>query len=338
MDLELLFSIKENLNMENGKKILIVGGLGFIGKNLYIKLKKIGYQVNILSDLPLTKDDIFKKNLDPDDLIIGDIRNVELLQQIVGKYFAIFSFAGLSGAVSSLERPYLDSQINSMGQLNILEACRKNNPDVLIIFLSTRLVYGKPQYLPVNEKHPLSPDSFYAIHKINAEYYHLLYDKQYNIRSIILRLSNPYGPFQKFGHHKYGILNWFLYLALKKQTINIYGKGLQKRDYFYIDDLSSLFVLILKRPSIFGKIYNIGYGQGVSIYDTILTLKDIVPDLQFNLVPWPKKDEKIETGDYISNISLITDVLKWKPNTDLHTGLKKTIEFYKKIIYKEINV
>ncbi len=317
------------------RKILIIGGLGFIGKNLYLKLKEFGYQVKILSDQPVEEEDIFNKYLDRKDLIIGDICNLELLRQIVQDYFAIFSFAGLSGAVSSLERPFWDSEINSKGQLNILESCKEKNPDVLIIFLSSRLVYGKPQYLPVDENHPLNPDSFYAIHKINAEYYYMLYNKQYDIRSIILRLSNPYGPFQKFGHHHYGILNWFLYLALTNQTITIYGDGQQKRDYFYIDDLIDLFLMILLKPNIFGKIYNVGYGQGVSIFETVQTVKSLIPNLKYKFITWPDREKKVETGDYITDISFIRNAIGWKPVTDLETGLIKTIEFYKKAIHKE---
>jgi UDP-glucose 4-epimerase len=316
----------------NLKKILIIGGLGFIGKNLYLKLKKIGYTVHIFSDIPAEKDDIFNNYLDPRDLIIGDIRDIKSLNRIVKDYFAIFSFAGLSGAASSLERPILDAEINAKGQLNLLESCRINNPDVLIIFLSSRLVYGKPQYLPVNEEHPLNPDSFYAVHKINAEYYYMIYSKQYNIRSVVLRLSNPYGPFQKFGHHRYGILNWFLYLALTGQTINIYGDGRQKMDYFYISDLVELFLLLLENPEVYGKIYNVGYGQGISLYDAVMTVKNLIPDLNFRFTPWPEKDKKVETGDYISDISLIKNVCNWQPDTNLKSGLEKSIEFYKTII------
>ena len=332
MDLEFLCYIKKGIKKVLKKKILLLGGLGFIGKNLYIQLCKMGYQVDIFSNISLNTNDVFNAYLNPKNLLIGDIRDKKYMEALVPNYSAIYCLAGLSGAVDSINRPLLDNEINCVGHLNLLEACRKYNREVILVFPSTRLVYGKPCYLPVDEKHRLNPESFYAIHKITAEYYYLIYNKLYNLRSIVLRISNPYGPFQQFGHHKYGILNWFIYLALKNKTINIFGKGLQKRDYLYIDDLINLFIMLLDTPDVFGDIYNVGYGNGISLYNSIKTIKKFIPDLSFTFSPWPKTEKEIETGDYISDITKITQKTKWRPKTDFYQGIEQTINYYKQII------
>ena len=292
----------------------------------------MGHNVDIFSNISINPKDVFNNYLNPQNLLIGDIRDKKYIENIVQNYSAIYCLAGLSGASESLNRPYLDNEINCIGHLNILEACKQYNPEVLLVFPSTRLVYGKPHYLPVDEKHRLNPNSFYAIHKITAEHYYLMYYQLYKIKSIILRISNPYGPFQQFGHHKYGILNWFIYLALKNKTIKIFGKGQQKRDYLFIDDLIELFILLLDKPDMFGDIYNVGYGKGISIYDSIKTIEQFIPNLSYISFPWPKTEKEIETGDYISDITNITQKTHWQPKTDFNQGIKQTINYYKQIL------
>jgi nucleoside-diphosphate-sugar epimerase len=311
------------------ERILIIGGLGFLGKNLYIALKDKNYEVCLLSNESLSEDDPFGAYLRPHDLIIGDIRDAAFMDSAVTGYSVIYSFAGLSGASESISNPYKDLEVNLHGHLNILEACRKNNPGVLLIFPSTRLVYGKPMTLPVSEIHRLVPESIYAIHKLTTEEYYLLYQRVHGINCIIYRISNPYGPFQKFGHKKYGILNWFIHQALHSTDIEIFGTGEQKRDYLFIDDLCELFVASIGRKKLYGKIYNIGYGEGIPIIEIIRIIRNHIPELKYTLVAWPEISKLIETGDYISDLSAIKKDLGWFPQTSFAEGLGKTIEFYR---------
>lgn len=310
-------------------RILLIGGLGFLGKNLYLKLKEHSAITHIFSNVPLHKNDTFREYVDENDIIIGDITQKEQLDRIISNYDVIFSFAGISGASESISHPLNDININLVGHINILEACREKNPHVQIIFPSSRLVYGKPDIIPVCENQATKPESIYAIHKVTIEHYFQLYHRVYGLNSTIYRISNPYGPFQLFGDKKYGILNWFIHQAFNAETIEIFGTGNQKRDYIYIDDLSDLFIKSIGKESISGKIYNVGYGQGISILEMIQIIHKLIPDTKYMFKEWPKIYKMIETGDYVSNIDTIKNDLDWFPKVSFEEGMKRTIEFYK---------
>lgn len=316
--------------MLKGNRILIIGGLGFLGKNLYLKLKELSITSHLFTNTPIHNNDVFREYLDLNDIIIGDITKKEQLRELVSDYDVIFCFAGISGASESISDPYNDINTNLLGHINILESCREKNPHVQLFFPSTRLVYGKPEYLPVNENHKLKPESIYAIHKITAEHYYHLYHKVYGLNCTIYRISNPYGPFQAFGNKKYGMLNWFIYKAFNSEMIEIFGTGDQKRDYIFIDDISELFIKSIGKETINGNIYNIGFGQGISILEMIKMIHQYVPETKYSFKEWPKIYKIIETGDYISDIKAIQKDLNWSPKTSFEEGMKKTIEFYKK--------
>lgn len=319
--------------MENREKVLIIGGLGFIGKNLFIQLTKTGYKVDILSNKPLNNNDPFCANIKLENLIIGDIRDQNLLNNLVQDYKIIYSLAWFSADKKSLDKPIMDNQINCIGHINILEACRKFNQEVLIFFPSTRLVYGKTMYIPVDELHPLKPDSIYAVHKITAEYYYQLYYKLYGIRSIILRISNPYGPFQQMNNKNYSFLNLIILKALNKIEIAIFGEGKQVRDYIYIEDLIELLISLINRHELFcGSIYNVGSGKGISLIESVQIIKKSIPELIFTNKPWPPIYNQIETGDYVSCIKAIVDKTGWTPKTNFQEGIGKTIKFYNNLI------
>jgi len=230
MDLELLCNT-EKRTMNKPDRILLIGGLGFLGKNLYIELQKNGFSADIFSNIDLSEKDPFTRYFNG-KLILGDIRNIEEIKRIIGDYTIVFSLAGLSGAVSSNYCPYLDLDINLKGHLNILEACREMNPGVRLVFPSSRLVYGKPLNIPVDEKHPLQPESIYAINKIAVENYYLLYHKLFDLDVVILRISNPYGPFQHLSVSNYGIINIFIMKALEGEKINIFGMVINEEIIF----------------------------------------------------------------------------------------------------------
>lgn len=313
--------------MGTKKKILILGGLGFIGKNLAKGLVRDGHEITILAP-GRGEDDGFVGNEFKGELLIGNILDVPLLEEIVKDKDVIFSLAGSSGAADSIKNPYVDLNSNLRGHLNILESCRKHNPEALLIFPSSRLVYGKPLANPVGEDHPLHPESIYAIHKLTTEHYYLLYQRLYGIRSIIFRISNPYGPYQKFGSNHYGILNWFVHKAISNEEIVIFGDGSQKRDFLHVNDVVELCKTIMDTPAAVGRIFNIGFGEGISIREAVDVIKRHVPGAIVSFKPWPEIDQKIETGDYISDLSQITKFTGWRPKIGLDAGLKDTIDFY----------
>jgi len=318
-------------NIKMDKKILIIGGLGFIGKNLYLELLKKGYEtIDIFSFEELLLHDPFAK-LFINKLFIGSIEDSKLLEKIIPNYNVVFSLAGISGAAQSFKSPIQNIDINLKGHINILQACAKSRKKIKVVFISSRLVYGPPNYLPVDEMHAINPQSIYAIHKFTAENYYLQYSKMHNIDSIVLRVSNPYGPYQSFKNHNYGILNNFIYKGLTNKKISIYGDGSQKRDFIYIKDLVQLMEFFVKTD--YGtNIFNVGAKESVQLIQTVTTLCKIIPALSYENVPWPEMDKKIETGDYQSDITKIVNLINWKPDTSLESGLIETINFYKKYI------
>jgi nucleoside-diphosphate-sugar epimerase len=190
------------------------------------------------------------------------------------------------------------------------------------------LVYGKPINNPVNESHPLRPESIYAIHKLTAEYYYLLYHRLYGIKCTIFRISNPFGPYQRFGSNNYGILNWFIHKAINREVIEIYGDGSQKRDFIYIDDIIDLLTQAMYSSELYGGVFNVGSGVGVSLLEAAKIILKYLPEGKLELKAWPLMDKKIETGDYISDISALNKAIGWNPRTSLEIGISDTIEFY----------
>lgn len=310
------------------KKVVIIGGLGFIGKNLYKHLVAEHYDVTIVSNNMADTGDGFLSESVKRNIVLGSILDKEFVERALVGYDIIFSLAGSSGASDSIQNPYRDLDTNLKGHLNILEACRKVNPNVQLIFPSSRLVYGKPQQNPVDESHPLNPESIYAIHKLTTEHYYLLYNRLYNINCTIIRLSNPYGAYQRFGSNHYGILNWFVHKALNGEPIEIYGDGSQKRDFLYVDDLVELLKLSMANMNLYGKIFNVGLGIGISLRDAANVIHKILPQTKIIFKAWPEIDKKIETGDYISDISAIKREIGWAPKIEFEEGIKMTIEFY----------
>jgi UDP-glucose 4-epimerase len=314
--------------MDSKKNVLILGGLGFIGRNLYNSLVADQHNVTILADRIYENEGELIDAGTRQNIVTGSILDKAFMENAVKGYDVIFSMAGSSGASDSIRNPYHDLDTNLKGHLNILEACKKNNPRALLIFPSSRLIYGKPEHNPVDENHPIKPESIYAIHKLTTEHYYLLYQRLYEVKCIIFRISNPFGPYQRFGSNNYGILNWFIHKAILHEEIEIYGDGDQKRDFIYIDDLVDLLKLSMSEKKMWGKIFNVGYGQGISIKEVVKIIARQIPGTKTTFKPWPEIDKMIETGDYISDIESLKKETGWQPKVSFEEGIKKTISFY----------
>lgn len=312
------------------KNILVTGGLGFIGLNLTNRLRELGAKIVVFDSYvssAMTKP--LSKILEGVDIVNADIRDEDRVERVMREQDIVFNLAGKSGAVDSNKTPLNDLDINCRGHLTILEACIAFNPNVTIIFPSSRLVYGRPRYLPVDENHPLSPESIYAAHKLAVENYHLIYGRLYGIKTTVLRISNPYGPHQSHGAHAYGIANRLIQSAVLDKTIYIYGDGKQQRDYIYVDDLVEAFLFAASSEKARGKIYNVGGTTAVSLFD----LAEMVVSLagsssKIEMVSWPEEYLAVETGHYQSNITLANHDLGWQPKTPICEGLVRTIKSY----------
>lgn len=320
----------------NGKRVLVTGGLGFIGLNTCARLLELGAEVTALDNFVPTQItpafDAIRSRL---RLAVADIRDEEKVERVVRDQEVIFNLAGKSGAADSNKTPLNDLDINCRGHLTVLEACRTFNPGVTIIFPSSRLVYGKPLYLPVDEKHPLVPESIYAAHKLAVENYHLIYGNLYGLKATVLRISNPYGPFQAGEGRAYGIANSFIQAAVSNRPITLFGDGSQRRDYLYIDDLVEALLRAASLPESRGRIYNIGDGRGTSLLELAEMALEVAGQGKIVRVPWPEEYLAIETGDYLSDISLARTELDWSPSMDIREGITRTVSSYQKTVISD---
>ena len=312
-----------------GKRVLVTGGLGFIGLNISRRLLELGAKVTVLDNfMPTEVSRPLAEFIGNIKVAIADIRDEEKVERIVRGQEVIFNLAGKSGAADSNKTPLNDLDVNCRGHLNILEACRIFNPGAAIVFPSSRLVYGKPQYLPVDEKHPLAPESIYAVHKLAVENYHLIYGKLYGLKATILRISNPFGPFQPGEGRAYGIANSFIQAAVLGKPITLFGDGSQRRDYLFIDDLVACLLCAAQVPGSCGRTYNIGDGRGTSLLELAKMAVQAVGQGNIVHVPWPDEYRAIETGDYLSDITAARNELGWSPSTNISEGVARTVVSY----------
>jgi len=315
----------------SGKNILITGGLGFIGSNLAIKLVKLGSKVLIVDSLlPDYGGNLFNIAEVKDKISVNfaDVRDQNAMLYLVKGHDLIFNLAGTLSHIDSMTDPYTDLEINCKSQLTILEACRKNNPDVKIIFSGTRGQYGRAQYLPVDEKHPMCPTDVNGINNMAGEWYHILYNNIYGIRATSLRLTNTYGPRHQMRHSKQGFLNWFVRQAIEGNTIPIYGDGAQKRDFNHVDDVVTALLLAGATEKTNGEVYNLGTGVPISVLDVIKSIIKIARKGSYKHIEFPHDKRRIEVGDYYADYSKFSKVTGWSPKTDFENGLRKTIKYY----------
>ncbi|MCH7505116.1 GDP-mannose 4,6-dehydratase [PVC group bacterium] len=319
--------------MFDHKNVLITGGLGFIGSTVarYLVQKSSARIVLVDSLIPDYGGNLFNINGIEERMHvnIADVRDENTMNNIVKKQDVIFNLAGTSSHVDSMKDPFTDLDINCRSQLSILEACRKHNPNVKIVFSGTRGEYGRADYLPVDEKHPLHPTDVNGINNMAGEWYHILYNNVYDIRATSLRLTNTYGPRHQMKHSKQGFLNWFIRLAMEDKEIPIYGDGAQKRDFNFVDDVAMALMIAAADDKANGRIYNLGTLEPVSVADIARMIIKELGQGRIKFVPFPEDKKRIEIWDFYSDYGKIKDELGWKPSTSLARGLKDTIRFYK---------
>ena len=314
------------------KNILITGGAGFIGSSLANVLAALGAKITVLDAmLPLYGGNLFNLREIKNKLcfIKGDIRDKKLIVKAVKNQDIIYNLAAQVSYIDSRDLPFLDLDINGAGQLNLLEAARRHNPGVKILFSSSRMVYGKILTKPVKENHPTEPLSIYGIHKLLAEKYYGYYYRAFGLETIAVRIPNPYGPRQQMKHSKYSIVGWFIRQALENKTIKIFGDGRQERDYIYIDDIVDAFLRLTfsGRP---GQVYNIGTSERVRFVEMVNEVIAAAGSGFKQHAPWPADYEKNETGGYYANVAKIEKDTGWKPKVNLTRGLRMTVAYYKK--------
>ena len=319
------------MNSYSGKNILITGGLGFIGSNLARALLSQGANVTLVDSLiPQYGGNIFNIHDICDEVTVNicDVRDSLAMEDLIQGKDYLFNLAGQTSHLDSMEDPQTDLDINAAANLSILDTCRKENPDIKIVFASTRQLYGKPVYLPVDEKHPTQPVDVNGINKLAGEQYHLLYNSVYNLRACALRLTNTYGPRMRVKDARQTFLGIWIRLLIEKKPIKVFGDGLQLRDFNYVDDCVKALLLAGTKDDANGKVYNLGSTEVIGLKDLAEIMISLGLDGNYELVPFPPERKSIDIGDYYSDFSLITNELGWLPTIKLRNGLKKTLDYY----------
>jgi dTDP-glucose 4,6-dehydratase/UDP-glucose 4-epimerase len=311
-------------------KVLITGGLGFIGSNLARRLVGLGARVTLVDSLiPLYGGN--PQNIadfrDRVQVNVCDVRDRFAMEYLLQDKDLLFNLAGQTSHIDSMTDPRTDLEINASAQLSILEACRKVNPAIRIVFASTRQLYGRPEYLPVDEKHPIRPVDVNGINKLAGEWYHLLYSSVYGIRSSVLRLTNTYGPGMRVKDARQTFLGIWVRQLIEDQPIKVFGDGEQLRDFNYVDDCVEALLLAATNDGAVGKVYNLGGSEVVSLKQLAGMLVGLQPGARLELVPFPADRKAIDIGDYYSNFDLIQTELGWSPRVALIEGLQRTVAY-----------
>lgn len=315
------------------KRILITGGIGFIGSNLARRLVALGAHVTLVdSMIPDYGGNLFNiRGIERKIRVnFSDVRDVHALDFLVRDHDLLFNLAGQVSHLDSMHDPYTDLAINTTSQLSILEVCRRRNPGIKVIFASTRQIYGKPQYLPVNEEHPLQPTDVNGIHKIASEWYHLLYWRVYGIRTVCLRLTNTYGPRLLMKHSRQGFLGWFVRQLIERKPIVIYGNGQQKRDLNYIDDVVDAFLIAASDDHLNGEVFNLGNVPPISLEEIAKSLIRVNRGGRYRLMPFPRELKKIDIGDYYASYAKFKSATGWEPRVTYEAGFRAMLSYYKK--------
>jgi nucleoside-diphosphate-sugar epimerase len=305
---------------------VILGVGGFLGSHLARHLLTAGWEVTGVLRHPRSPSlerrlgDI----LEDLRLVVGDASDPALLAPLLPSADAVFPFAGLSGAASSMQQPLADLEANGHGQLVVLETLRAHNPGAHVVFPGSRLQYGPCQRLPVDEDHPQRPVSIYGVHKMLGEQYCRLYSRAYGIPAATLRISNPYGPFQYRRDERYGIVGTFLARAARGQELRVYGGGQQLRDYIYIDDLVRLLAQVATSPAAAGQAFNASGPEAVTLREMAETVVATVGNGRVVDAPWPAEHGTVETGDYVGDTGRALRELGWRPKVGLAAGLAAT--------------
>jgi nucleoside-diphosphate-sugar epimerase len=312
-----------------GPRVLVTGGLGFIGASLVKHLAAGDAHVTVLTPSAAIHGEraagLASHGV---EIVSGDVRDAALMRRLVTGIDVVYHLAGWSGAVRSLEDPFTDLDVNYRGTLVLLEAMRHARASGKIVFAGSRLHYGHAATLPVGEADAADPLSLHAIHKSAAESALHVYRRIFGIRTVVARIANPYGIGQPRERTAYGVINRLVHLAVNGGALQIFGDGRQLRDYVYVDDVTRALVAMGTSPRADGRIYNVGSGTGTALVDAARMIVAIAGSGRIEHVEWPELASRVETGDFIADIGRIGSELGWTPSVSLSDGLRQTVAFY----------
>jgi UDP-glucose 4-epimerase len=323
-----------------GRRVMITGGLGFIGSNLAHALVALGADVLLVDSLIPDYGGHLFNIAGIEDRVrvnVADVRQQSTMDYLVRDREVIFNLAGQVSHIDSMRDPFTDLEINCRSQLTILEACRRNNPGVKVVYAGTRQVYGKPEYLPVDEKHLVRPTDVNGINKVAGEYYHLVYNNVFGVRGCSLRLTNVFGPRQLVRHSRQGFIGWFIRLTIEDREIEVFGDGSQVRDFVYVDDAADAFLRAGALDACNGEVFNVGGDEPISHRDLVALLVGIAGTGRMRLSEWPAEKKAIDIGSFYSDSSRFRQLTGWRPQVTLREGLGRTVAYYREHLPKYLD-
>jgi len=312
--------------------VMITGGLGFIGSNLAHRLVALGADVIIIDSLIPDYGGNLHNIAGLEDRLrvnIADVRQANTMNYLVQGRDVIFNLAGQVSHIDSMRDPHTDLEINCRSQLTLLEACRHHNPDAKVVYASTRQIYGKPDVLPVTERHLVRPTDVNGINKAAGEYYHLVYNNVFGVRACSLRLTNVYGPRQLLKHNRQGFIGWFIRLAIEDQEIQVFGDGSQVRDFVYVEDAAEAFLLAGATDAVNGEVFNVGGDEHLAHRDLVELLVRTAGSGRFRFVDWPPEKKAIDIGSFYADSTSFRTRTGWSSPVHLAEGLRRTIDYYR---------
>jgi UDP-glucose 4-epimerase len=323
-----------------GRRVMITGGLGFIGSNLAHRLVALGADVLLVDSLiPDYGGNLFNIAGIEDTLTVNvaDVRQASTMNYLVQGREVIFNLAGQVSHIDSMRDPHTDLDINCRSQLTLLEACRHHNPRAKVIFASTRQIYGKPDELPVTERHLVRPTDVNGINKAAGEYYHLVYNNVFGVRACALRLTNVYGPRQLLRHNRQGFIGWFVRLVLEDKEIQVFGDGSQIRDFVYVDDAVEAFLAAGATDSVNGEAFNVGGEEHISHRELVKMLIEVAGSGRYTFVDWPADKKVIDIGSFFADSSRFRARTGWAPSVRLREGFARTFNYYRQHLSRYVS-
>jgi len=329
--------VVDNYEGIKGKRTLITGGLGFIGSTLARRLTDLGASVTVVDSLiPEYGGNLFNIQGYEDRIRvnIADIRDEFSMAYLVQGQDYLFNLAGQTSHLDSMQNPFVDLDINCRSQLFILEACRKHNSSIKIVYASTRQIYGRADFLPVHEGHLLHPTDVNGINKMAGEWYHILYNNVYGIRTCALRLTNTYGPRMRVKDARQTFLGIWLRNLIEGRLVEVWGDGLQMRDFNYVDDVTDAILVAALSERSNGQIYNLGSPERISLKELAALAIRVHGKGEYEIVPFPEDRKPIDIGDYYADFGKVQAALNWNPRINLEEGLSETLQYYYRFIDK----
>ena len=314
-----------------GKKVLVTGGAGFLGSNLCHALAARGARVTALDGF-LFGGGANPANLDGDgpsiELVRGDIREIDLRSLCEGAT-TIFNLAAQTSHMGGQRDPLADIAVNAVAQVRLIQAAREAAPEAVVVHASTRQFYGRPQYLPVDEQHPVAPPDANGVSKFAGEQYWMLEHRVQGRPVVSLRLTNCYGPRLRIRDAKQTFLGIWLRHALEGQPFEVWG-GDQLRDMTYVDDVTSAFLAAAENPTCYGLIFNIGGSPPISLKDIAdLMVRLTKGSISYTTREFPADRASIDIGSYHANDSAFRAATQWTPKIGLEEGISRSLDWYR---------